>query len=252
MTENTPITVEPPRRFRFDWVIPALFKPRQTFPKILSAPSTAWLTPMVILTLTALLRVLVSGSVGQPVAMGASAAPPPDFEYYSPDQQMNYQQGVSLTSGPLFTIIGPGILALVGVWIGWLVFGGLMHLTLTLLGGRGATGATIGMVAWANLPFAIRDIVRVLDMMSSNTAFESPGLSGLVTAGGLPSACLGVVEMYIIWHILLLFVGIHTGYGLSRGKSWASVAITVGAAIIFQTLIAFVWAQITGAVPGGM
>lgn len=252
MTENTQTLPEPPRRLHFDWVIPALFKPRQAFPKIVAGPSTAWLTPILILTAAVLLRVLVSGSIQQSATMGAPTSLPPDFEYYSSDQQAQFQQASSLTSGPLFTFVLPGVAALLGVWAGWLVFGGLMHLALTLLGGRGAIGTTIGMVAWANLPFAARDVVRALYMMASNSTIQSPGLSGFGSAGGIDSACLGLVDIFVVWNIVLLLAGVHTGYSLSRGKSWTSVLITVGAAVIFQTVIAFIWAQATGvAGPGG-
>lgn len=38
--------------------------------------------------------------------------------------------------------------------------GGLLHLVLTMLGGRDSTGGALNIVAWAALPFALRDLVR--------------------------------------------------------------------------------------------
>lgn len=251
MSETTATTpLEPPRRLHFDWVIPALFKPRQAFPKIIGAPSTAWLTPILILTATVLLRVLIQGAVQQ-AAMSSAMTMPEDFEYYSAEQQAQFQQGASLVSGPLFTIVIPGVLALLGVWIGWLVFGGLMHLALTLLGGRNATATTIGMVAWANLPFAVRDVVRGLYMMASNSIIQSPGLSGFAAMGSIPYAFLALVDIYIVWNVLLLFIGVHTGYGLSRGKALAAVLIVVGLAVLFQTGVGSIGALLGGAMGGG-
>jgi hypothetical protein len=231
--------------------MPALFRPRQVFPKIVGGTSTAWLTPILILTAAALLHVLASGAIQQASIMSAPASLPEGFQYYSADQQAQFQQASSITTGPLFLFVGPGILALLGVWIGWLVFGGVMHLVLTLLGGRGATATTIGMVAWASLPFAVRDIERVLYMMASNQLIQSPGLSGFAPAGGIGSAFLSLVDVFLVWNILLLFVGVHTGYGVSRGKAWASVLIVVGAAVMLQTVLGFIGAQAGGVIGGG-
>ena len=113
--------------------------------------NSAWLTPILILTAAALLYVLSRGAIQQAAAMSASTSLPENFEYYSANQQMEYQQGTSMVAGPLFTFVLPGILSLLSLWVGWLVFGGLMHLALTLLGGCGAIGATIGMVARSSM-----------------------------------------------------------------------------------------------------
>ncbi|MBN1430558.1 MAG: YIP1 family protein [Anaerolineae bacterium] len=235
MSEPTaPTVTEPPRRLHFDWVFPALFRPRRIFPQIVGGVSTAWLTPILILMAAMLLSVIAQGSAMQ-AAMSNATTMPSDFEYYSPEQQAQYQQSASMVSGPLFTIVLPGIGALLVLFIGWLAFGGLLHLVLTLFGGHGSIGTTIGMVAWANLPYAVRGLERALYMMASNRAIQAPGLSGMASMGSVPYAFLSLIDIFIIWHALLLFVGIHTGYGLSRGKALAVVLIAVGAVVLFQT-----------------
>jgi hypothetical protein len=126
-----------------------------------------------------------------------------------------------------------------------------MHLALTLLGGRGAIGTTIGMVAWANLPYAMRDLERVLYVLVTNRTLQSPGLSGFATMGSVSAAFLSLVDVFLIWSVLLLFVGIHTGYGLSRGKALAAVLIVVGVAVIFQTGVGSIGTLVGGVMGGG-
>lgn len=213
--------------------------------------NTAWLTPILLLTAAGLLYVIAKGSIQQATTVGMPGELPPDYEYYSTDQQANYQQAATITSGPLLTIILPGIGAIFGIWLGWLAVGGLMHLVLTLFGGRGAMGASLGMVAWANLPFAVRDVERALYVITSNRLIQSPGLSGFASPGGIGSAFLGLIDIFVIWNIVLLLVGVSAGHGLSRGKAWASVLITVGVVLAVKMGVGFAWSMAGGMASGG-
>jgi hypothetical protein len=250
MSEITDTPIEPPRKLRFDWVIPALFRPRQAFSSIMGGMNTAWLTPILLLTAAGLLYVIAKGSIQQATTVAMPGEMPPDYEYYSTDQQANYQQAVSITSGPLLTLILPGVGAILGVWLGWLAVGGLMHLVLTLFGGRGAMGTSLGMVAWANLPFAVRDIERALYVMASNRLIQSPGLSGFASPG-IGSAFLSLIDIFVIWNIVLLLVGVTKGHGLSRGKAGASVLITVGVVLAIKTGVGFAGSMAGSIASGG-
>jgi hypothetical protein len=47
------------------------------------------------------------------------------------------------------------------------------------------------------------------------------------------------VDIYLIWNIILLIIGVRTGDGLSRGKAVGGVLITILIVLIFQVLLAF-------------
>jgi hypothetical protein len=249
---DVPLTqAETPRRFQFGWVPDVLFRPRQAFARIVSLPQAVWLTPMLILTLTTLVRVLVAGSINQAAAQAGQVTLPPDFQYYSPQDQAQFMQAMQATQGPVFMYVFPAISALFGIWVGWLLVGGLLHLVLTLLGGRGDTGSAMNLVAWASLPFAIRDIVRIAAMLSTDQLLANPGLRGFAPPGEASSSLflaslLGLIDLYLIWHILLLIIGVNAADGLSRGKAVGGVLITISLVLLLQVLFGFLSAKLGG------
>ena len=64
----TDITLEkqPIRRFDFPRLFSILIRPRQTFSEMAAEPRVAWLTPMLVLTVTAILLVVVAGLFENP------------------------------------------------------------------------------------------------------------------------------------------------------------------------------------------
>lgn len=220
-----------PRRFRIDWVLPALFRPKRVFPAIAEHPSDTWPTPILLLTLTALLAVLVAGPLRRELALNTPPQLPPDFQYYTPEHQAQILQAQQATAGTTFTHLFPALGALARVGGGWLITGALLHLTTTLLGGRATMRSMMNRVAWAGLPFALRDLVRSLYMLGSDRLIESPGLSGLVASGDAASATaaaslLALIDIYFVWHVLLLVIAVRSGADPGSRKAWASVLLT--------------------------
>lgn len=247
VTDATTPRIERPRRFHFEWVPLALMRPRALFGRVAEQRQGVWQAAILLLTLTALLRVVASGAV----APGAGeAALPPDFEYYGPEQQAQFAQAAQVTSGPVFRYVLPAIGAVLGVWLGWLVVSGALHLTVTLLGGRGNTLRTANTVAWAGAPFALRDVVRAVAVLASGQTIASPGLSGFA-----PSEATGFllflklllvsVDLYLIWHIGLLILGLRAGdAGLPPARTGISVTAVMIALLAIQALTAFGIAQL--------
>jgi len=199
---------------------------------------------MIVLTLATLARVLISGSIRQQAALSGAPVLPPDFQYYSPEQQAQFMQAAQATSGPVFIYIFPAILALLGVWVGWLLVGGLLHLVVTMFGGRGETSYSINLVAWAGLPFAIRELVRAGAMLATRQLIDAPGLSGFapVDPSGTATylaALLSLVDIYLIWHMLLLIIGVKLGNSLSLVKAASGVIITLGIVVGVEALLAY-------------
>jgi Yip1 domain len=241
-TEEVLPPLEAPRRIRFDWLPDAFFRPRRAFDRVLNT-SGVWLTPILILSLTALIGALIAGSIRQAAALSGQVNLPPDFQYYSPEQQAQYQQAMSATSSPVFLYVFPALVALSKVWVGWLLVGGLLHLVMTLLGGRGDTGAAMNLVAWAGLPFAVRDVVRIVAMLSSKQLIASPGLSGFAPIGEgfgvlFLAGLLGSVDIYLIWYFLLLVLGVRLGNGINRLKAVSGVFFVL--VLIFSVQAALV------------
>jgi hypothetical protein len=245
MSESETIpSVNQQRHWRFDWILPTLFRSRKTFPQIVARSSSNWQVPVLLLLVAALLEVFASGSIRRAAAAAGEVQLPPGFEYYSPEQQAQFMQASSATSSPAFLYVLPGLGAIGKVLLMWLLVGGILHLVLTLLGGRGDTGAVMNLVAWASLPFVIRSLVRAISIFSTKQLIASPGLSGLVTADSgswslFNIAWLSLVDIYMIWYVTLLLIGVRAGTGLSWLKVIGGVLFTVLLVLLSQALIKF-------------
>ncbi len=236
-------------RWRFEYLLPLVFQPRRTLRRVAAAGTAVWQTPIFILLATGLIRVLVEGSLKQAAsASSGMGALPPGFEYYTPEQQAQFQSAMAATSGPVFVYVLPAVMTILGVYFGWLVLGWILHLGLTLAGGRGTSQQALNVVAWTLLPFAVRDVVRIVAMWLSGQTLTGLGLSGFGPApdgnGAIYLASLlRFLDIYVIWHLILLLIGVRAAENLSRAKAWGVVLLTLIGLTLLRALPALIAAQ---------
>lgn len=244
-----------PRRFYPRWIPQVLVRPREAFRRIVGERRGVWQAAILLLTVTAVLRVLATGYVQQQTP-GMGETLPPDFEFWSPEQQQQFMQASQLTGGPVFNYVLPALQAVGGVWFGWLVVGGVLHLLLTLLGGRTPTITTMNIVAWARLPFAVRDVVRTVAALAGDPV-TTTGLAGFAppeAAGGalFLSLLLAFVDIYLIWQIVLIVLGVRTADStLGAARTWLFTTLGVVALLLARVGISYGLAQLGGG-GGGM
>ena len=224
----------PVRRFDFSRMLATLLHPRQAFAELASGSRAVWLTPMLVLSVTAILAVVVAGFLKSRAALMGEISLPPDWQFWTPEMQNNYMRAQQATQGPVFTYVIPLVGALSALWLGWLVLAGLLHLGSTLLGGRGSMQSALNIVAWASLPFAIRDVLRIVFMLSAGHAIASPGLSGFAAGAGFLSQLLARTDVFLIWSAILLVIGFGAADGLPRSKALAGVIIVMLIVLLAQ------------------
>lgn len=212
------------RALHFEWLLLVLVKPRKTLVQILQKQNAVWLAPMLVLTALALISVLIAAPIRQAQAQGQSAAVPPNFEYMTTEEQAQFQQGMQVSAGPVFTSILPAISALCGVWIPWVLLGSLLHLSLTLAGSRANSTATFNLAAWAGIPTGIRAIVQSISMLATHQLITSPGLSGFIAPNSgrlmlILSSVLARVDIYFLWMVVLILIGVVPMTGIPRLKA---------------------------------
>lgn len=232
----TDITLDrrPARRFDLSRAGSMLLRPRAAFQEMTLESRATWLTPMLILTVTAVLVVLVAGYLKARAAMMGEVQLPRDWQYWSPEMQNNYMQAQQATQGPVFLYVMPALGSLTGLWLGWLLLGALLHFGSTLLGGRGSMQGALNIVAWGSLPLAIRDVLRIVFMLSAGHAIVSPGLSGFVSAPGFVAQLLTRLDIFVIWQAILLILGFAIADSLPRGKAAAGVVVVLLLVLLAQ------------------
>ncbi len=244
-------TPESQRRFHFDLVPAALFRPRRAFDNIVRLERPSWLTPLLVLSMAALFPVLSTGRVRQQAGAFGPESLPPDFQYYSAEQQAQFTQALESTRSPTFLYILPAVGSLVVVWLGWLITGGVLHLASTILGGRSTSAYVLNIAAWAGLPFAVRFLIRGGFVLLAGRAIAAPGLAGFIgaEASGMllfVRQLLGLIDVYLLWHIALLGIGLTALGGLSRGKVAASVTATEIIVLLVQAIPSAIAASFAG------
>lgn len=234
------------QRLQLNLIPTFLFHPSIGFSKLTAHRRNSWLAPILVTSLAVILCILITGWLNQQTDLTGNLDLPPDFDYFTPEQQAQYLQAAQATQSPVFIYILPLTGSLLGLWLMWLLIGGILHLTTTLFGGRGGTAASMNLVAWSYLPFALRNIVRFIYMIVSQRLIESPGLSGFITNTEnnwsiITATLFALIDIYLIWHVILLIKGVKITTGLSTGKSIGSVLIailfTVGLQVSAQFLI---------------
>jgi hypothetical protein len=203
-----------------------LYRPRQGVARLAAQEKPIWLMPMVVLNITFLLTVLVSGYLQAHAAALGQTTLPADWQWWTTEMQNNYMSAVQATQGPVFVYIIPMVIGLTRLWLVWAVVAGMLHLLSTLLGGRGSMRSALNVVAWASLVFALRDVLRVIFMLIAGHAIANPGLSAF-SSNMFVSKLLANVDIFLLWHAFLLVLGLSVVDTLLVRKSIVAVAIVL-------------------------
>ena len=239
------------RAWRFDLVLPLLLRPRATLTRIINNHHPTWRTPLLLTMLAAAGSALAAGTIKAAAAAAGEITLPPGFEFYSPEQQAQFQQAATATNNSTFNYLLPALGAVFGVIVVWFLIGWLLHLIQTLFGGRGTSQAALNIAAWASLPLVVRYIVQAAVMLTSDQLIAGQGLSGFAPAGeGIGSALLAgilsYIDIYLIWQVVLLYIGLRVSSQLPRAKSWLTVLLTVVIVLALRALPAALMAQFGG------
>ncbi len=215
----------------FKWVVPLFIKPARTTEEIGAQEKSVWLTPLLILSVLALLVVLIAAPIKrQEIQMGTNM--PPDFQYYSPEQQDQFYQAQANQTSPLFLYVFPALSGLLKIWVPWFLLSIILYLALTLAGSRAGSTRSYNLVGWSMLPFAIRTLVQIGVMLFTRTSISAPGLAGFIdsaaTGGGAYfRSLLGFIDIYFIFQVVLLMLGAVKLSGLSRTKAVVATLVSV-------------------------
>lgn len=216
------------------WLGGIWFRPRATLQKILAYEKGIWVIPLLILSGLQIVKSLVEG----PIRSRAAEA-----ELMQKMMEASAQMGMgggggidpgaatsNFSTGPIATILLPALGGIATIWIVWILFGSMLHLSLTLAGNRNNATTSLNLMAWASLPVAVRLVVQIVATLVSGQLINSPGLSGFLdpsagTGVGFAANMLASVDIFLIWQLVLLVVGGTVMGNISRGKAIMSVII---------------------------
>jgi len=222
------------RDHHWRWVPRLFMKPRSTLARVNAQETVAWFAPMLILAVMVLLAVVVAAPIKR-VNIQTGATVPDDFQWWSQERQQQFLQAQQNLTSPTFMYLFPLLTGLAGYLLFWVICSSLLYLSLTLAGSRTTNQKVSNLIAWAMLPFALRELVKVIVIISSKRLIDEPGLSYLVAsdATGIMAwlkGILGQVDFYSLLFVVFLFLGALPLSGLRANK--AVFATTVALVLV--------------------
>ncbi|MEE4194890.1 MAG: YIP1 family protein [Anaerolineae bacterium] len=232
------------------WLYQVLIWPKRTFQAIAENGKGAWLIAMASISLVVIILSLVGGPARLRQIQMNQGELPQDFQYWSEDQQNQYFSGQQAVQKPLFIYILPLVSSLIKLWIGWFIFGSILHLLMTFKGSRHPQEYYLNLVAWASMPFLLRGLVQITHILITKNAITEPGLSGFLgdAEGRLMDyvrVLLSLVDIYGIWFLALILIGSAPISGLKPVKAHWAVVWSSLIYIILASLPAFLIDQLS-------
>ncbi len=133
------------------------------------------------------------------------------------------ERGIMTVPRYLLSAIGLGSVSLA---LGWLLRAGILHLSALALGYRGPWQKVFAAVVWSAWPFLARNVLQAILILWHRQIVPYEGLSFLVASGdwladsrNLWYAFLAQVDPFVLWHLVLLAVGLAAATGLTRRKA---------------------------------
>ncbi len=141
----------------------------------------------------------------------------------------------------LATSLGVGILALL---VGVVVQATFLYFSALIAGGDDMEfGSVFTMTAWTRLPTAIGFLVQAGFIAFTQGAIRYPGLAALVSSGDLMQdaqnplfSLLARIDLFWLWHLWLVVLGLAVVARFGRGKSLVLIliyaALSLGLAVL--------------------
>ena len=244
-----------PRKGYLKWLFQLFYKPRATLTKVGAEEVSNKRAPLLFISILVVLAVLIAAPVKtQQLQMGATL--PEDFQWWSEEQQQQYLEAQANQASPIFMILFPALQGILGYLIFSMLMASILYLALTLVGSRAPRLKIGNLVAWAMVPFGLRELIKFFVVGSSKKLVENPGLSNLIDAdaGGLSAywrGILGSIDLYWLLFLVLLIIGAILISGLKKRKAIITTVIAVLIMLLLQGLPSLVSSFLGGLNAGG-
>jgi len=210
-------------------------RPAETLGGVYRRPRWAWLGPLLIVFLA--LAVFAVASTPYTVELAREQV------RRSVAGMSEQQAAMVLSSLDRMTAPIMGVTATVGgliaVAIGLLVATGVLYFAGLVSGTELNFVPLLSMMAWTWIPFAVRHLVQAGFILVRRGLIVNQGLSWLVSvgdplkdAGNIVYYLLGFVDVFMLWHLILVWAGTRGAGRLSWGRAFviaiAYAAVNIG------------------------
>jgi hypothetical protein len=236
-----------------------LFRPRHTFSVMREAAvGHWWIVPVLTVLVAGLYTVALLPSMAATVEAAAGGGGQVRVETgdsegaASADQE--FQQGNPSQLG-MFIGITTFVGAVIGTLFGYLIRAALLFAVGLALGGRASFRQIFRMSVWTTLPDVFRFFVGAMAMFTTGD-MTAPGLSGIFTVSELTDvspllvAFLSNIDVFTLWSLILIGVGVAVTYQVRPGKAAVITLIYWIIGLIFLMGLSAIGGAFAGATGG--
>jgi hypothetical protein len=205
----------------FHNLVDIIAAPATALRRLATAPARSWWFPALLAVAGGLLYLGVTlddlaAETARQMQMQLSTMPAEQVETAQPL--------LARLSSPAFLFASGAVALLVGLVASWLLAAGLLYFGAAILGASLPFSRWWTPVVWTWVPFALRGMVQAAWSLVNGTVIRYAGLSYLVASGDRmadasnPLFVLAAqVDLWALWHGVLVFLLLRTTARLSRG-----------------------------------
>ncbi len=226
-----------------------ILRPRATFERMREAQNGHWWLVLLLAFLALVLLTIAMVPIQAEASRAALEAQQEQLSELPPEQQAQTEQMQAIfTSQATLGVIGVAT-GTIGIAINYAVRAGLLFLLGLALGGRASFKQVWRMAIWTALPDVLRSVVRAITVFVTG-GMPIAGLSFVFTSAERATMSpilidvLGTVDIYLVWGLALIGVGMVATAKFSKAKGaavafiyWLLIAAwTAGMAALGQAI----------------
>lgn len=221
-------------------------KPTATFKAVLARRKwQTWAMPLLVVLLCFAVMTVIGAPYGVEIAHQQAERQLSTM----PAEQAEAARASMDTFTSLPFILATGlVMGAIILIIGLLAQAAILYFGALVAGGEVEFGPVFTMSVWTRLPTALRMLVQAGFMLVAKRSIQYPGLAALVATGDMMKdaqnpmvALLGRLDLFWVWHLLLVVLGLSVVARFSRFKSLVltvilaalSLAATVVPSLLF-------------------
>lgn len=228
-------------------LIGVIIRPLRTFERMREARRGHWWLVAILAVIGTVAATLVTLPIQAEMVQQQMEAQQAQFEDLPEEQRAQIEQQQAMFTSQT-TLAGIGIAGgLLGIFVGYLVRAAVLFALGLPVGGRAGFGQVFRMAVWTTLPSVIRSFVAAIAVLATGQ-MPAQGLSAMYSASEVAEmspvlvAFLSGIDIYTLWALVLITLGVAATYQLSKVKSlliaivfWLlGVGLTIALAAIGQ------------------
>jgi hypothetical protein len=197
-------------------------RPVVTMSYVGKKPGWAWVMPALLVLVGLVVFSVVTAPLTSELALRQAQQQMASLPAQQAEQAA--AQVEKFTSPPMmaaFSVVG-GLVALVVIW---LLGAGILYFLGLVAGGEANFAQSFAILTWSWLPYALRNLIMAAYVAYSGKLLN-PGLSSLVATGDQAKdaanwlyGLLSQVDLFYLWHLILVIVGLAAVGRLSKVKA---------------------------------